>query len=141
MVNEENRLIVLDAANECLQQGRIEEHLLNAVVVSIYKKGDSALLENYRPISLLNACYKIVAAVVKERLDQGLDPWLMQTQYGFRKGRSTSQAIHLARRLQDYAEKSHSSSTLILLDWEKAFDKVYLPRQTHGNPRETQSSR
>ena len=48
----------------------------------------------------------------------------MQSQYGFRKGKSTSQAIFVARRLQDIAEKSKSSSTLILLDWEKAFDKV-----------------
>ena len=42
----------------------------------------------------------------------------------FRPGKSSSQAIYLARRLQDHAEKSKSWSTLILVDWEKAFDKV-----------------
>ena len=49
----------------------------------------------------------------------------MQTQYGFRKGKSTSQAVFVARRLQDMAEKSTCSGTLILLDWEKAFDKIF----------------
>ena len=63
--------------------------------------------------------------LVKERLDMGLDAWLMQTQYGFRKAKSNSQAISVARRLQDMAEKSHCSSTLILLDFEKAFDKIF----------------
>ena len=48
----------------------------------------------------------------------------MATQYGFRKGKSTSQAIFAARRLQDISEKSKSHSTLMLLDWEKAFDRV-----------------
>ena len=48
----------------------------------------------------------------------------MATQYGFRKGKTTSQAIFAAKRLQDISEKSKSHSTLILLDWEKAFDKV-----------------
>ena len=81
-------------------------------------------MANYRPISLFCSCYKIVAALVKERLDAGLDSWLMQTQFGFRKSKSTSQAIFIARRLQDIAEKSKLSSTLILLDWEKVFDKV-----------------
>ena len=49
----------------------------------------------------------------------------MQTQYSFRKARSTAQSIFLARRIQDLSEKSHSARTLILLDWEKAFDKVF----------------
>ena len=100
------------------------QHHMNAVVVSIYKKGDSSRLSNYRPISLLTSCYKILAAMVKERLDKGLDSWLMNTQYGFRKTKCTAQAIYLARRLQDIAEKTNARSTLILLDWEKAFDKV-----------------
>ena len=67
----------------------------------------------------------MVAALVKARLDKGLDAWLMQTQYGFRKARSTSQAIYVARRLQDMADKSNCSSTLVLLDWEKVFDNFF----------------
>ena len=123
-LNEENRKIYLDAANACLQNEEMQAHHMNAVVVSIYKKGDSSSLANYRPISLLNSCYKILAALVKERLDIGLDTWISSTQYGFRKKRSTTQAIYIARRLQDLAEKSNTKSTLVLLDWEKAFDKI-----------------
>ena len=124
-LDTQNRQLILDAANQCLAAGHMPPHHLKALVVSIYKKGDSSQLSNYRPISLLNSCYKITAALVKERLDKGLDAWLTQTQYGFRKGRSTAQAIFLARRIQDLSEKSNSARTLILLDWEKAFDKVF----------------
>ena len=51
----------------------------------------------------------------------------MTTQFDFRKHKSTSHAIFMARRLQEitrYFGKSRTASTLILLDWEKAFDKV-----------------
>ena len=119
-----NRLLLLKAANDCLTSGNIQDEFLHAIVVSVYKKGDSSSLAKYRPISLLCSCNKIIAALVKNRLTDGLDSWLMKTQYGFRPGKSTSQAIFVARRLQDFAEKSKSQSTLILLDWEKAFDRV-----------------
>ena len=123
-LDENNRNLFLQVANTCLRQEEVKQHHMNAVVVSIYKKGDASSLANYRPISLLNSCYKIMAALVKERLDSGFDTWICSTQYGFRKHRSTAQAIFLARRLQDIAEKSNARCTLVLLDWEKAFDRV-----------------
>ena len=48
----------------------------------------------------------------------------MNTQYCFRSGRSTSHAIFLARRLQSFAEATGKNISIILLDWEKAFDRL-----------------
>ena len=50
--------------------------------------------------------------------------WTMNTQYGFRSGRSTGHAIFLARRLQSFAEATGKNISIILLDWEKAFDRL-----------------
>ena len=47
-----------------------------------------------------------------------------KTQYGFRPHRSTSQALFLARRLVDLGERQGTNTTLVLLDWEKAFDRI-----------------
>ena len=46
------------------------------------------------------------------------------TQFGFRKGKSTTQAMYIARRIQEYAERAGLPGTMIFLDWEKAFDKI-----------------
>ena len=70
--------------NECLQeianllnQWWTEEDIpietLKARVVLIYKKGDTGKYENYRPISLLNAIYKIYAGIIQKRLAKTLD--------------------------------------------------------------------
>ena len=58
-------------------------HLASAA--SIYKKGDSSNLANYRPISLLQSSYKILAALIKDRIDDATDFFITPTQFGFRK--------------------------------------------------------
>ena len=94
-----------------------------ARVVSLYKKGNPELQENYRPISLLNTYYKIIAGAVQRRLAKALDKLLTKTQFGFREKRSTVDAIFIARRIQELAERRGDTGLMLLLDWEKAFDK------------------
>ena len=61
--------------------------------------------------------YKLLAAMIKNRLTQGLDD-------GFHSGKSTSHAISLARRLQRIAEVTGRNISVVMLDWEKAFDRL-----------------
>ena len=68
--------------------------------------------------------YKIFAIVVHKRVAAGIDPWLHRTQYGFRKAKSTQHAIHIIRRILEEGESTTNKLILVLLDWEKAFDKL-----------------
>ena len=81
-------------------------------------------MDNYRPIALLNAFYKIFAAILKLRISAIIDPDLIRTQYGFRTDKSTADALHCIRRIMDIGESTGRTVLLLLLDWEKAFDKV-----------------
>ena len=119
-----NRVALLKLLNTWWEAGEFPTGLTSANVVSLYKKGSPRDQGNYRPISLLNLFYKIIAAVVKIRLENTLDATLMNTQYGFRRNKSTTQALYLARRLQEFAERAGLPGNLMFLDWAKAFDKV-----------------
>ena len=123
-LKNDNRKKLLVHFNGILLHGNYPESLNLSNIASIYKKGDPAKLENYRPIALLQTFYKMLAALVKNRLEPALEPWMSKTQFGFRKKKSTSQALFIARRLMDMAERQGTNLTLVLLDWEKAFDKV-----------------
>jgi hypothetical protein len=57
----------------------------------LYKKGDAANMDNYRPISLLQMAFKILVALVKICILKGLDYGVTAIQYGFRPNRSTLQ--------------------------------------------------
>ena len=48
----------------------MEEALHRASVASIFKKGDSTHLANYRPLSLLEAVCKLIAGIIKELTDK-----------------------------------------------------------------------
>lgn len=125
LLNDENRNTLLYILNQILDDPeKFSELQALAKVVSIYKKGDDTNFENYRPISLLQNTYKIIAALIQVRLAAAYIPWITKTQYGFRQSKSTSHALYLARRILNIAERSGINMALILLDWEKAFDKV-----------------
>jgi hypothetical protein len=120
---------VLDVLNCWWNQGTFPPELLYARVVLIFKKGTPSDLANYRPISLLNSIYKLYAALLQARISKVIDPYLTSTQYGFRKHRSTADALLSIRRLNEIgaAGVSAQPNFLLLLDWEKAFDKVSRP--------------
>ena len=123
-LDDENLKTYLELINQWWAQGQIPHEMLRAKVASLYKKGDPSLQDNYRPISLLNIFYKVIAAILKNRLEETVEGQLMETQFGFRKKKNTEQALFIARRIQEFAERAGLPGTMVLLDWEKAFDKV-----------------
>ena len=61
---------------------------------------------------------------MQHRIADKLDHFLQPTQYGFRKERGTADAIHYIRRLIEKIGTITRATLLVILDWEKAFDKV-----------------
>jgi hypothetical protein len=116
----------LDLCNDCLIDHAVPKSWLHARVAMIFKKGDPALCENYRPICVLSIAYKILASMLKQRLlDAGVEQRLWETQFGFRKKRSTADAIHIARRRIELAcAQRQGRLSLLALDWRKAFDCI-----------------
>lgn len=84
--------------------------------------------DNYRPISLLNSLYKLYAIIIKSRLTEGLELILGALQFGFRTRHSTTQPIFCLRRIIAYLERGDGDGLILLIDWEKAFDKIYQSR-------------
>ena len=61
------------------ERDHIDQKYLRPTVWFIYKKGNTSMLENYRPISLLNCLYKIFAAIVQKRMAAQIDEYLQRT--------------------------------------------------------------
>lgn len=88
--------------------------------------GNATLPENYRPISLLPTGYKILAALIHQRLlDGSVDAKIRETQFGFRPKRNCSEALMLIRRMITASHEMKSESlSMVFLDWAKAFDRI-----------------
>ena len=131
LFNEEARGKLLELLNKCWEEEELFEEMNQADLAVIDKKGKTEKLENYRPIALLNIGYKPMASMIQKRLSEAMDDRIDPAQFGFRKGKSTSQPIHIYRRIQEIHEETGLESVTVLLDWEKAFDKN-TPGETTG---------
>ena len=95
-----------------------------AKLAIIYKKGNPELPQNYRPIALLNIAYKLLTIINLKRIVPHIDDIIDKSQYGFRKTRSTAQPLFILRKVQEMQEEAGFETQVLLLGWEKAFDKV-----------------
>ncbi len=62
--------------------------------------------------------------MLQKRLANSLEAGLRKTQYGFRANHSTSQPIHILRRLIEIHERQTPHLHMVFLDWKKAFDCI-----------------
>ena len=98
----------------------------HAKLIPVCKKGDSKILTNYRPISLLPSFSKILEKIVYKRLYSFFSRFNLfsNSQFGFRKGHSTSHANCLLIDRVTAAFEKKLTTLGIFLDLSKAFDRI-----------------
>ena len=107
------------------RQETLPADLRDALIVTIFKKGDRAECGNYRGISLLSIAGKIFTRVLLNRLLPVADGVLLpESQCGFRPGRSTIDMIFAARQLQEKCQEQNAPLYFAFFDLVKAFDTV-----------------
>lgn len=115
-----------ELCNACWEQKEMPAHWSVARVTALFKKGDPALCENYRPISLTCLGYKLLVTILLLRLRRaGAEARNWSTQFGFRSGVGTADALFMARRRIEPAQSTKDGTAVLLaLDWAKAFDGI-----------------
>ena len=81
-------------------------------------------MKNWRPITLLNIDYKIIAKIYGERLKIALPQIIKSDQKAFLKSRQISESVRLTQDLIHYVDENGTNGAIIFLDQEKAFDRV-----------------
>ena len=112
--------------NECIKQGVYPDILKIARIVPVHKGGNSQLVNNFRPISILPVLNKIFEKLIYNRLLSFFNDCniLSDNQFGFRKFRDTQQAT---LKLINYLSPilgSDEIAACVFLDFSKAFDTV-----------------
>ena len=121
--NLSNRLHQL--ITKAWEEGSVPQAWKDAIIVTIYKKGDRTDCGNYRGISLLSIAGKIFARILFNRLSIHITPEVVpETQCGFRSNRSTVDMIFCLRQLQGKCIEQDRPLYMVLVDFTKAIDTV-----------------
>ena len=74
---------IFNFVSETISQASIAEELNISKIALLPKFEDRLRIQNYRPISLLNTLYKVVAKVYANRMKSILHNWILPSQTGF----------------------------------------------------------
>jgi hypothetical protein len=107
-----------------LNEGATLSFINKGIITLISKSGDRARLNNWRPITFLGNVFKILAKVLAGRLQAALPHIIRLNQTGFVEGRSIFDNVFIAQEALSWAEESNQDLVLLLLDFEKAFDRI-----------------
>ena len=121
---EEIQLLVLESLNEGFKQGKLSYLQRKGIITLLFKGGDATELGNWRPITLLNTDYKILATVLANRLQKMLVYLINDDQVGYIKGRSGICNARLIQDVLDYSAFNEIEGAVIFVDFRKAFDTL-----------------
>lgn len=105
---------------EAFEKGSLGNKINSHVINLTPKDGYKTLIKNWIPLTLLNISYKILA----KRLEKVLPKVVNNTQSILVKGRYILENLLTYWESMHWAMKANQNSAMMLLDFEKAYDKI-----------------
>jgi len=115
---------LVDLCKEIYEKGIWPEDFTRIVMIPIPKKTNATECADYRTISIISHASKIVLKILTKRLESKVKSMISKTQFGFRKGCGTREAIGVMRTLCERSLQRGNEIFICFVDFEKAFDRV-----------------
>ena len=110
-------------STKCSGQGTSQQQK-RGVIFCLSKAHGNQTPEDYRPITLLNSDYKILARIIAKRLRPVLADHLTETQFCGVLGNTTIDAVATVRDTIAYAESKRIPLCVLSFDFKNAFDRI-----------------
>ena len=115
----------MECVQESFKYGEMSSSQRKAVITLIEKQGkDRTLIENWRPISLINVDAKIISKAIAVRVKNVLPDIIHHNQTGYVKDRYICEMVRSIFDLMEFTDTENIPGILIFIDFKKAFDTV-----------------
>ena len=121
---EDKISVLLIICNKIWQTGEWPAQWTQSLVITLPKKGNLQLCQNYRTISLISHRSKVMLKILLNRLKPEVEKIIAEEQAGFRPGRSTTEQIFDLRILCERYLQHQQDLYHVFIDFKKAFDRV-----------------
>ena len=117
--------ILTAICNKIWQTGVWPTPWTQSLIITLPKKGNLKLCQNYRTISLISHASKVMLKIILNRLKPQAEEIIAEEQAGFRSGRSTMEQIFNVRVLCEKYSQHQQDIYHVFIDFKKAFDRVW----------------
>jgi hypothetical protein len=101
------------------RRGHLPKGINTSYIALIPKVANSSSSNDYRPISLLNELYKIIAKILATRLKEVMQSVVSPSQSVFIIGRNILDSVLIANEMLDIMKSQSCQGFLLKLDLEK----------------------
>ena len=115
---------LMELLQEVWKTRQVPQEWKNATLITIHKKKDRRVCDNYRGVSLLSVPGKVLTLILLERLQVIIESQLMEAQCGFGKGRGTIDQIWVVGQVVERAAEYRTPVLMCFVDLTKAYDSV-----------------
>ena len=105
--------------------GTLPLHSLNfGTIILLPKKSDAKVIQQYRPICLLNVSFKIFTMVATNRISAIAQKLIRPTQTAFIPGRNILEGAVILHETIHELHTKKQDGVIFKIDFKKAYDKV-----------------
>eukprot|EP00253_Pinus_taeda_P003262 PITA_03262 len=115
---------LLNIIEQSRRNGRISSAIKSTFIALILKANHPTSFNEFRPISLCNCLYKIIAKIIANRLKPILSHHISPEQFAFLNHRQIHEAIATAQELLHTLHTKNQSGLILKMDLSKAFDRA-----------------
>lgn len=118
---------VCDIFNSILNSGYFPDKWTEGVIIPVHKKGEISDVNNYRGITLVSCLSKLFTTILNKRIESFCEQndIISDAQFGFRKGRSTVDAVFVLMSLIQKYLNENKRLYVVFVDMMKCFDSIY----------------
>ena len=117
--------LLLEFVNKCDNQDILSEMLRSRKIIFLRKPNkDVQLFSSYRPICLLEICYKVLSSILSHRIKKYLPTVITHHQFAYLAGRSAAVASRTILDSKNLIIEKKLPACLLALDFSSAFDKI-----------------
>ena len=117
--------ILTAICNKIWKTGEWPTTWTQSLVITLPKKGNLQLCQNYRTISLISHPGKVMLKIILNGLQPQAEEIIAEEQAGFRAGKSTTEQIFNLRILCEKYLQHQQNLYHVFIDFKKAFDRVW----------------
>jgi hypothetical protein len=124
ILGEEQNKRLEEICCEMYEKGAWPEDFTKVVMIPLPKKQNAVECADHRTISLISHASKILLRILTKRIESKTRDFVGNTQFGFRRGCGTREAIGVIRMLCERSLEVGKEVFVCFVDFEKAFDRV-----------------